>query len=183
MVTEDAILKALDRPSKLHRLLAIVEPVGSADNLGALLMRMRERGMVRFESRRGCGAGSRACRSLPARPIPGPGHSTAWVKGPRGIKSFLSMVGTGSDLDREPDVWRPKAREALRRVYPPWRRRPRPFIEGRPFEAALAGRADHPSMLSYGRRGPWPISPSLRRSLRTPFSVPPFPTSSPSVPR
>lgn len=32
MVTEHDVLKALDHPCRLHRLLAIVDPGGSADN-------------------------------------------------------------------------------------------------------------------------------------------------------
>ena len=53
MVTEDAVLKALDRPRKLQGILIAVDPGGRQETLQALLMTMRERGQVRFDIKKG----------------------------------------------------------------------------------------------------------------------------------
>ena len=53
MVTEDAVLKALDKPRKVYALLQATDPGGSTDALQALLMRMRDEGKLRFDINKG----------------------------------------------------------------------------------------------------------------------------------
>jgi hypothetical protein len=53
MISEDAVLKALDRPRRLFAILAAVDPGGRQETLQDLLMRMRERGLVRFDIKKG----------------------------------------------------------------------------------------------------------------------------------
>lgn len=53
MVTEDAVLKALDKPRKLYAILQVTDPGGSTDALQALLMKMRDAGKVKFDINKG----------------------------------------------------------------------------------------------------------------------------------
>ena len=53
MVTEDAVLKALDKPQKTYSILVAVDPGGSTDSLQALLMKMRDEGKVKFDINKG----------------------------------------------------------------------------------------------------------------------------------
>lgn len=53
MVTEDAVLKALDKPRKLYSILQVTDPGGSTDALQVLLMRMRDAGKVKFDINKG----------------------------------------------------------------------------------------------------------------------------------
>lgn len=53
MVTEDAVLKALDKPRKAYAILQATNPGGSADALQALLMRMRDEGKLKFDINKG----------------------------------------------------------------------------------------------------------------------------------
>lgn len=53
MVTEDAVLKALDKPRKIYSVLQAVDPGGSTEALQVLLMKMREAGKVAFDINKG----------------------------------------------------------------------------------------------------------------------------------
>ncbi|WP_237479025.1 hypothetical protein [Lichenibacterium dinghuense] len=53
MVTEDAVLKALDKPRKVYSILQVTDPGGSTDALQALLMKMRDEGKVKFDINKG----------------------------------------------------------------------------------------------------------------------------------
>lgn len=53
MMTEDAVLKALDKPRKTYSILQVTDPGGSIDALQVLLMRMRDAGKVKFDINKG----------------------------------------------------------------------------------------------------------------------------------
>lgn len=53
MVTEDAVLKALDKPRKLYAILQATDPGESSDALQALLMKLRDEGKVKFDINKG----------------------------------------------------------------------------------------------------------------------------------
>lgn len=53
MVTENAVLKALDKPRKAYSILQATDPGGSADALQILLMKMRDEGKVKFDINKG----------------------------------------------------------------------------------------------------------------------------------
>ena len=53
MVTEDAVLKALDKPLKLYSLLLALDPGGSTEALQVVLMRMRDAGKLAFDINKG----------------------------------------------------------------------------------------------------------------------------------
>ena len=53
MVTEDAVLKALDKPRTLYAILQATDPGGSTEPLQILLMRMRDQGKVAFDIKKG----------------------------------------------------------------------------------------------------------------------------------
>ena len=53
MVTEEAVLKALDKPRKLYSILQATDPGGSSDALQALLLRMRDDGKLKFDINKG----------------------------------------------------------------------------------------------------------------------------------
>ena len=53
MMTSDLVLKALDKPRTLAAILRAVDPAGKYDTLQDLLVKMRERGQVRFDIRKG----------------------------------------------------------------------------------------------------------------------------------
>ena len=53
MVTEDAVLKALEKPRKLYSILQVTDPSGSTDALQVLLMKMRDEGKVKFDINKG----------------------------------------------------------------------------------------------------------------------------------
>ena len=53
MVSEDAVLKALDKPRKIYSILQVVEPGGSSEALQILLMKMRDQGKVAFDIKKG----------------------------------------------------------------------------------------------------------------------------------
>ena len=52
-MTEDAVLKALEKPRKLFSILQAIDPSGSTDALQELLMRMRQEKKVVFDIRKG----------------------------------------------------------------------------------------------------------------------------------
>ncbi len=52
-MNRDKLLAALDKPRKIHALLAIVNPGGSMDEIQILLMKMREEGLVKFDINKG----------------------------------------------------------------------------------------------------------------------------------
>ena len=58
MVTEDAVLKALDKPRKAYSILQATDPGGSSDALQVLLMRMRDEGKVKFDINKGNRSGA-----------------------------------------------------------------------------------------------------------------------------
>ena len=53
MVTDDVVLKALDKPRTLYSILQVVSPGGSTDTLQILLMKMRDDGRVKFDIKKG----------------------------------------------------------------------------------------------------------------------------------
>lgn len=54
MVTEDEVIRALDKPRQLFSVQQIVNPSRkSTDELHALLLRMRDAGRVRFDIKSG----------------------------------------------------------------------------------------------------------------------------------
>ena len=53
MVTEDEVLRALDKPRKLYSILQVVDPSGSTEPLQILLMKMRDAGKVAFDIKKG----------------------------------------------------------------------------------------------------------------------------------
>ena len=53
MITEDTVLKALDKPRKLFSILQAVDPSGSQEALQLLLMKMRDDGKLRFDIKKG----------------------------------------------------------------------------------------------------------------------------------
>ena len=53
MVTEDAVLKALDKPRKVYSILQAVNPSGSQDELQELLLKMRSEKKVAFDIKKG----------------------------------------------------------------------------------------------------------------------------------
>lgn len=53
MVTEDAVLKSLDKPRSLSAILRTVDPSGSHESLQILLMRMRAEGKLKFDIGKG----------------------------------------------------------------------------------------------------------------------------------
>ena len=53
MVTEDAVLKVLDKPRKVYAILQVTDPGGSTEALQILLMRMRDEGKVAFDIKKG----------------------------------------------------------------------------------------------------------------------------------
>ncbi len=53
MVTEDAVLKALDKPRKLFSIRQVTDPSGSDEALQILLMKMRDAGKVGFDIKKG----------------------------------------------------------------------------------------------------------------------------------
>ena len=53
MVTEETVLKVLDKPRKAYAILQATHPGGSTDALQVLLMEMREEGKVRFDIKKG----------------------------------------------------------------------------------------------------------------------------------
>lgn len=53
MVSEDAVLKALDKPRKIFSIRQAVDPAGSEESLQILLMRMRDSGKLAFDIKKG----------------------------------------------------------------------------------------------------------------------------------
>jgi hypothetical protein len=53
MITEDAVLKTLDKPRKLYAILQATDPGGSSDALQILLMKMRDQGKLAFDIKKG----------------------------------------------------------------------------------------------------------------------------------
>lgn len=53
MVTEDAVLAALDKPRKLYAVLHATDPGGSTESLQILLMKMRSEGKLAFDIKKG----------------------------------------------------------------------------------------------------------------------------------
>ncbi|WP_165361459.1 hypothetical protein [Lichenibacterium ramalinae] len=53
MVTEDAVLAALDKPRKLYSILQATDPGGSTESLQVLLMKMRGEGKLAFDIKKG----------------------------------------------------------------------------------------------------------------------------------
>jgi len=53
MITEDQVLKSLDKPRSLYSVLQVVNPTGSQEELHVLLMRMRDAGRVKFDINKG----------------------------------------------------------------------------------------------------------------------------------
>lgn len=53
MVTEDAVLAALDKPRKLYAVLQATDPGGSTESLQILLMKMRSEGKLAFDIKKG----------------------------------------------------------------------------------------------------------------------------------
>lgn len=53
MVTEELVLKALDKPRTTYAVLQRVSPEGSIDTLQILLMKMRDEGKVKFDIKKG----------------------------------------------------------------------------------------------------------------------------------
>ncbi len=53
MVTEDAVLTALDKPRKLYAILQACDPGGSTESLQAVLMKMRSDGKLAFDIKKG----------------------------------------------------------------------------------------------------------------------------------
>ncbi len=52
-ISEDTVLKALDKPRSAYGILRIVDPSGSQDALQELLLRMREENKVAFDIKKG----------------------------------------------------------------------------------------------------------------------------------
>ena len=48
-MTKEKFLAALDKPRKIHALLAVVNPGGSIDEAQIILMKMRDEGLVEFD--------------------------------------------------------------------------------------------------------------------------------------
>ena len=53
MVTEDAVLAALDKPRKLYAILQATDPGGSTESLQVVLMKMRSEGKLAFDIKKG----------------------------------------------------------------------------------------------------------------------------------
>ena len=53
MVSEDAVLKALDKPRKLFSIRQATDPSGSDEALQILLMKMRDAGKLAFDIKKG----------------------------------------------------------------------------------------------------------------------------------
>jgi hypothetical protein len=53
MITEEQVLKSLDKPRSLYSVLQVVNPSGSQEELHTLLMRMRDAGKVKFDIHKG----------------------------------------------------------------------------------------------------------------------------------
>ncbi len=53
MVSEDAVLKVLDKPRKLFAILQAVDPSGSQEALQILLLKMRDQGKLKFDINKG----------------------------------------------------------------------------------------------------------------------------------
>ncbi len=53
MVSEEAVLKALDKPRKLFSIRQVTDPSGSDEALQVLLMKMRDAGKVGFDIKKG----------------------------------------------------------------------------------------------------------------------------------
>ncbi len=53
MVTEDAVLKTLDKPRKIYAILQATDPGGSTEPLQLLLMKMRDQGKLAFDIKKG----------------------------------------------------------------------------------------------------------------------------------
>ena len=53
MVTEEAVLKALDKPRTIFSILQAVNPSGSQEALQILLMKMRDEGKLKFDIKKG----------------------------------------------------------------------------------------------------------------------------------
>ncbi len=53
MVTEEAVLKALDKPRSIYSILQAVNPSGSQEELQILLMKMRDQGKLKFDIKKG----------------------------------------------------------------------------------------------------------------------------------
>jgi hypothetical protein len=52
-MTKEKLLAALDKPRKIHALLAIVSPGGSMEETQLMLMKMRDEGLVKFNINNG----------------------------------------------------------------------------------------------------------------------------------
>jgi hypothetical protein len=52
-MTKERLLAALDKPRTTNAVLMIVNPSGSADAVQAMLMEMRDEGLVKFDINRG----------------------------------------------------------------------------------------------------------------------------------
>ena len=53
MVSEEAVLKTLDKPKKVYVILRAIDPGGSEEALQILLMRMRDQGKLKFDINKG----------------------------------------------------------------------------------------------------------------------------------
>ena len=53
MVSEDAVLRALDKPRKIFAIRQAVDPAGSEESLQILLMKMRDAGKLAFDIKKG----------------------------------------------------------------------------------------------------------------------------------
>lgn len=53
MVSEGAVLKALDKPRSLFAILRAVDPSGSQEALQLLLLKMRDAGTLKFDIKKG----------------------------------------------------------------------------------------------------------------------------------
>ena len=52
-MTKERLLAALDKPRTTNAVLMIVNPSGSADAVQAMLMEMRDEGLVKFDINKG----------------------------------------------------------------------------------------------------------------------------------
>lgn len=52
-ITEDTVLKALDKPRSTYGILRIIDPSGSQDALHELLLKLRDEKKVAFDIKKG----------------------------------------------------------------------------------------------------------------------------------
>lgn len=52
-MTKEQLLAALDKPRKIHSVLAVVNPGGSEEEIQIMLMEMRDEGLVKFDINKG----------------------------------------------------------------------------------------------------------------------------------